>query len=49
MKKVQIVLDEKKILADNQYNLQKIYAVIDSVFVDKYGLLKGQDGFYLEI
>jgi hypothetical protein len=48
VQKVQVVLDEKKIESDKRYSLVKIAHAVDSVFVDKYGLVKGSDGFYLE-
>jgi hypothetical protein len=48
VQKVQVVLDEKKIKDEKRYSLAKISSAIDSVFVEKYGLLKGSDGFYLE-
>jgi hypothetical protein len=48
MKKVQIILDEKQIIADGQYDLAKMHLVIDRLFVDIYGLVKGNDGYYLE-
>jgi virulence-associated protein VapD len=48
MKKVQIIMDENKIRAERKYDLSKIYRAIDSVFVGKYGLVKDDNGFYIE-
>jgi hypothetical protein len=48
MQKVQVVLDEQKIQREKRYSLPKITKAVDSVFVDRYGLVKGKDGFYLE-
>jgi hypothetical protein len=48
MQKVQVILDKKKIKEEKRYSLAKITRAIDSVFVEKYGLLKGSEGFYLE-
>jgi hypothetical protein len=48
MQKVQVVLDEKKIRDEKRYSLTKIHKAVDSVFVDRYSLVKGSDGFYLE-
>ena len=48
MQIVQAVLDEKKIEDEQHYSLAKITNAIDSVFVERYGLIKGSGGFYLE-
>jgi hypothetical protein len=48
MQKIQVILDEKKIRDERLYSLTKIEKAVDSVFVDRYGLVKGSDGFYLE-
>jgi virulence-associated protein VapD len=48
MQKVRVVFDEQKILQEKRYSLSKISKAVDSVFVDRYGLVKGEDGFYLE-
>ena len=48
MQKVQVVFDERKINMEKRYSLPKIVKAVDSVFVDRYGLIKGADGFYLE-
>ena len=41
-------MDEQKINREKRYSLPKIIRAVDSVFVDRYGLIKGKDGFYLE-
>jgi virulence-associated protein VapD len=48
MIKMQILMDERKILREKKYDLDKIYAFLDEVFVVKCGLKKGFGGFYLE-
>jgi hypothetical protein len=41
-------MDEEKILRERIYDLQKIYASIDDIFVNKCDLVKSENGFYLE-
>ena len=48
MQKIQVLLDEEKVLREGRYSAKKMQEAIDSVFVDRYGLVKGSDGFYLE-
>jgi virulence-associated protein VapD len=48
MIKMQILMDEKKILREKKYDINKIYAFLDEVFVSKCGLKKGTEGFYFE-
>ncbi|MDR2715282.1 MAG: hypothetical protein LBB46_00850 [Coriobacteriaceae bacterium] len=46
MTKMQILLDEEKIRREKKYNAQKIYAYVDSVFLEKCKLSKDADGYY---
>jgi hypothetical protein len=48
MLKVQVIMDDDKLRHEQLYDIGKVYSAIDSVFVDEYGLIKGDDGFYLE-
>jgi len=48
MQKVQVIMDEKKIQREGRYDAQKIWRAIDKVFVEKYGLTKAANGFYME-
>jgi hypothetical protein len=48
MIKMQILMDEKKILHEKKYDIDKIYAFLDEVFILKCGLNKGAEGFYFE-
>lgn len=48
MQKVQVVLDEQKIAREGQYSISKIAQAVDNVFVERFGLIKGQEGFYHE-
>ena len=47
MIKMQIIMDEEKILRENKYSLEKIYETLDRFFLDNLRLSKGDDGFYL--
>ena len=47
MIKMQVIMDEEKILRDKKYDLTKIYETLDRFFIDNLGLIKGEDGFYL--
>jgi hypothetical protein len=44
--KMQIVMDDEKILSEGKYNLEKLLASLDDFMVAKLGLRKGDDGFY---
>jgi hypothetical protein len=48
VQKIQVILDEQKIEREKRYSPSKVAKAVDSVFVDRYGLIKGEDGFYLE-
>jgi hypothetical protein len=41
-------MDDAKIRREKLYDVGKIHRAVDSIFVDKYGLVKGKDGFFLE-
>ena len=47
MIKMQIIMDEEKILREKNFSLAKIYEAIDKFFLDNLQLIKGDDGFYL--
>ncbi|MDR2108348.1 MAG: hypothetical protein LBP28_02650 [Coriobacteriales bacterium] len=47
MIKMQIKMNEKKIERDGRYNLVNIYGAIDGYLVNRLGLVKRSDGFYL--
>ena len=47
MIKMQIIMDEGKILREEKYNLDKIYETLDRFFIDNLNLQKDKDGFYL--
>jgi hypothetical protein len=47
MIKMQIVMDEDKILREGKYSLCEIYETIDDYFVKKLKLVKAEDGFYI--
>jgi NADH:ubiquinone oxidoreductase subunit len=47
MIKMQIIMDDEKIAHDKNYNVQIIHDTLDSYFVNKLGMQKGSDGFYL--
>ncbi|MDR0875129.1 MAG: hypothetical protein LBN12_02840 [Clostridiales Family XIII bacterium] len=47
MIKMQIKMDEDKILREKKYSPEKIYAAIDQFMIDKLHLAKFEDGFYL--
>lgn len=48
MQKLQIVLDDEKVLREHRFSLAKMESAVDSVCVDRYGLVKGVDGFYFD-
>jgi hypothetical protein len=48
MLKIQVIMDDSKIRREGLYDVRKIHRAVDSVFVDEYGLVKGEGGFYLE-
>ena len=47
MIKMQIIMDEDKILREKKFSLEKMYGVLDSFFINTLHLKKGKDGFYL--
>jgi hypothetical protein len=47
MLKVQLLMDDDKITSERKYDVGKIHHAVDGVLTEKYGLLKGKDGFYL--
>jgi hypothetical protein len=47
MIKMQIVLDEEKILSEKKYSIAKIRAFLDNVFLEKCNLSKDKEGFYV--
>jgi virulence-associated protein VapD len=48
MLKIQVLMDDNKIVSEDKYDVSKVHRAVDSVFTEKYGLVKAQDGFYLE-
>jgi hypothetical protein len=46
MIKMQIVMDEDKIIQEGKYNLKKLYVSLDDFLVSKLGFEKSSDGFY---
>lgn len=47
MIKMQIVMDDDKIAREQHYTVEKIHDALDSYFINKLGMQKGSDGFYL--
>ena len=47
MNKLELELDEKKVLADGEYNLNELYGYIDYIAVTEKGLRK-EGNFYIE-
>ena len=47
MNKLELELDEKKVLADGEYNLDELYGYIDYIAVTEKGLRK-EGSFYIE-
>lgn len=47
MNKLELELDEKKVLADGEYNLDELYGYIDYIAVTEKGLRK-EGNFYIE-
>ena len=47
MNKLELELDEKKVLADGEYNLDELYGYIDCIAVTEKGLRK-EGNFYIE-
>ncbi len=45
MLKVEIAFDEDKVLAEEKYDLDKMYEIIDNAFA-KYGIIKLDKGIY---
>ena len=48
MKKMQIVLDEDKIRREGAFDPVALQAGVDDLLVGRYGLVKGEGGFYYE-
>ena len=48
MNKLELELDEKKVLADGEYNLDELYGYIDYIAVTEKGLRK-EGSFYIEM
>jgi hypothetical protein len=46
MIKMQIVMDDDKIVREGKYSAVKLHASIDDFMVEKLGFQKGSDGFY---
>jgi hypothetical protein len=46
MIKMQIVMDDDKIVREGIYNVNKLHASIDDFMVSSLGLVKGDGGFY---
>lgn len=46
MIKMQILMNNDKIIREKKYDLEKIYTKLDSLFIDRWKLLKGENGFY---
>jgi hypothetical protein len=46
MIKMQIIMDDSKIVAESLYDLQEIHDEINNVVVKDEGFTKGDDGFY---
>jgi hypothetical protein len=47
MIKMQIIMDDDKIAREKQYTVDKIHSTLDGYFINKLGMKKGTDGFYL--
>ena len=47
MIKMQIIMDDKKIVREKKYDARKIYSALDKYFIEKLGMKKGTDGFYI--
>jgi hypothetical protein len=47
MIKMQIIMDEDKIVREGKYSLDKIHRVLDDYFVEKLHTVKTDDGFYV--
>ena len=47
MIKMQIIMDEEKILREKKYSLATISDTLDRFFLENLHLAKGADGFYL--
>ena len=46
MKKMQVVLDREKVIREGIYDINRMQHVVDEVFVDENGLIKGDEGYY---
>jgi hypothetical protein len=47
MIKMQILMDEAKILKEKKYDLPVIYEVLDDFFINHLHLIKSTDGYYV--
>ena len=47
MQKMQIVMNRQKLNKERRYNVGKVLAAVDAVVVDRFGLIKESDGFYV--
>ena len=47
MIKMQIIMDEGKIIKEKKYSLDKINETLDRFFLENLHLTKGENGFYL--
>ena len=47
MIKMQIIMDDEKILREKKYSLTKIQSTLDDYFINQLKISKGQDGFYM--
>ena len=47
MVKMQIIMDEEKILREKKYSLERIQSSLDDYFVNKLRIPKGENGFYI--
>ena len=48
MLKMQVIMDNEKIIREKVYNADKIQKAIDNLLKSEYGFIKGEDGFYFE-
>jgi hypothetical protein len=47
MIKMQILMDDEKIVREKRYNVNKVHDALDTLFTEKLGMRKDSDGFYL--
>ncbi len=48
MLKCEVQFDNEKIIRDDIYTPESVRQATDEMFVDKFDLVKGENGFYLE-